>query len=77
MKVYKLSDDVISQIAKLVQVAILSGTDIVDHLRTARLTVNGELLELDDDYKDRFENNLAHMLEELQEAGVFDDAEDG
>ena len=33
MNQYNLSDEVITQIAKLVQLAILTGTDIVDNLR--------------------------------------------
>ena len=32
-----LTDDAIAGIAKLLQVAILTGTDIVDNLRTMRL----------------------------------------
>ena len=34
---YTLADSAIAQIAKLIQVAILTGTDIVDHLRTLRM----------------------------------------
>ena len=33
----KLSDDVIAHIARLLQMAILTGTDVVDHLRMVRL----------------------------------------
>jgi hypothetical protein len=63
-QVYKLSDPAIAQIAKLVQVAILTGTDVVDHLRTLTL-VNTDLgLALDADYEENFAANLNKMVEE-------------
>ena len=36
---HKLSDTAIAQIAQLVQLGILTGTDVTDHLRTLRLDV--------------------------------------
>ena len=42
-----LSDDVIAQLVKLLQLAILTGTDISDNLRTLRLVSDGDKLELD------------------------------
>ena len=38
----KLHDNTIAHIAKIIQMAILSGTDIVDHLRMARFTSDEE-----------------------------------
>ena len=66
----KFSDDVIGQVAKLVQVAILTGTDIVDHLRQVRLKTVGDTLYLGDDYVAQFEGNLESMLQELKDAGI-------
>ena len=37
---YKLDDSVIANIAKLIQIAILTGTDIVDNLRTLSLNID-------------------------------------
>ena len=51
---YSLSDDVIAHVAQLLQLAILTGTDIVDNLRMIRLTQLGEglsTLRLDPEYK--------------------------
>ena len=42
----RLSDTAISAIAQLVQVGMLTGTDIVDNLRTLRLESDGEFLNL-------------------------------
>jgi hypothetical protein len=65
---YRLSDETIGQIAKLLQVAIITGTDIVDNLRTIRLRVgDGEFLEPTPDYIENFERNLNRMIETLAE----------
>jgi len=64
--VYTLSDGSISQIAKLIQVAILTGTDIVDNLRTLRVISNGATLDPDPSYTESFENNLEALLEKAE-----------
>jgi len=66
--VYKLSDDTISMIAKKLQLAILTGTDIVDHLRLMELTKdNSGTLFPTDNYIDQFETGVQVMLERLQD----------
>jgi hypothetical protein len=73
---YRLSDDTIGQIAKLLQVAIITGTDIVDNLRTIRLKVGeGEQLEPTADYLENFERNLNKMIEALAEQTTSDQSE--
>jgi hypothetical protein len=67
MNSYKLSDEVISQVAKLIQLAILTGTDIVDNLRMLRLTGNDDVLELDTEYSKNFEENLNKMITEAKD----------
>ena len=37
-----LGDPTIAQVARLLQLAILSGTDVTDHLRTLRLVVDSD-----------------------------------
>ena len=66
-KELRLTDDVISQIAKLVQVAILSGTDVVDNFRQLRLRVVDDMIHLSEDYEEQFENNIQTMLGEIKE----------
>jgi len=72
---YKLSDSTIAQIAKLLQVALLTGTDIVDNLRTIRLHSDdgGEFLDPTPDYIENFEKNLAKMIENIAEATTQND----
>ena len=62
MESLKLSDNVISNIAKLVQIAILTGTDIVDNLRTLRLTLDGDSLEVHEDFEKNLQQNIDNML---------------
>lgn len=62
-----MTDNAISHIAKLVQVAILTGTDIVDNLRMAQfVTVDGQL-EVSPDYQETFNTNIERMLSEAAE----------
>lgn len=66
---YRLSDQTIGQIAKLLQIAIITGTDIVDNLRTVRLYNDdgGEFLDPTPDYLESFDKNLNKMIENLAE----------
>ena len=67
---YKLSDQTIGQIAKLLQIAIITGTDIVDNLRSIQLNVNdAEQLDPTQDYLENFEANLSRMIDNLAEQG--------
>ena len=66
---YKLSDETIASIAKLFQLAILTGTDIVDNLRTLRLEADGDSLSPTEEFTHNFEkgiNDLAQKALELQ-----------
>ena len=62
---YTMDDTTIGHVAQLLQLAILTGTDIIDHFRAARFTVNEEgTLTLDPDYAENFEENVQSMLRE-------------
>ena len=62
----KINDEVIAHIAKLVQLGILTGTDIIDHLRMIRLTEQEGELYLDEDYAKTAEENEKRMLIEAE-----------
>jgi hypothetical protein len=62
----KFSDQLISDIARTLQIAILSGTDIVDHLRTFEVENEEGLLELTEDSKERIEKEIESMLGRIQ-----------
>ena len=64
----RLSDEVISQIAKLLQLAILSGTDVVDHLRLMRVVNDeddGSSLVLSNEYRQISEDQIKSMLDQV------------
>ena len=59
----KLNDEVISHIAKILQMALLTGTDIVDHLRMVVLEAQDGELFLNEEYSSVVENNIQKMLD--------------
>jgi hypothetical protein len=66
MTSYKLHDGTIGLLAQLLQIALLTGTDIVDHFRTLQLIDDGSgKLIPDPAFQDQFEANLQRMLDEV------------
>jgi uncharacterized protein YbjQ (UPF0145 family) len=63
-KAYNLDDNVISEIARLLQVALLTGTDIIDNLRTIRVERVGDSVTLHENYIDSQTANIERMLSE-------------
>lgn len=66
---FNLDDKTIAQIAKCVQVAILTGTDVVDHLRQLQLSVDKDnyRITVADEYLSVFNSNIEKMLQEATE----------
>ena len=66
---YKLSDDCIAHIARALQMAILTGTDIVDNLRLIDLNIEegSNMLTIDDECKVNFEENIQRLIEKSEE----------
>ena len=68
MKTYKLSDSCIAQIVRLIQLGILTGTDVSDQLRTFEVAETTEgRLEPSPDFLENFENNLQRMSDAARE----------
>ena len=61
----KLHDISISHIAKIVQMAILTGTDIVDNLRSIVFDVDSDYLKINEEYEKSFDLNINKMLEDF------------
>ena len=60
----KLHDTTIGHVARLVQMAILTGTDVVDHLRMLTLKASEDnLLYVEDEYQKIFDDQVGKMLE--------------
>ena len=64
----KLDDKVIGHVAKVLQVAIITGTDVVDNLRSMELSLdeNSGKLTVDNDYLKSFDRNVNGMIEEIK-----------
>ena len=60
----KLNDEVIAHIAKILQMALITGTDIVDHLRMMTLDENVGILSLNQEYNENNEANIQRMIDE-------------
>lgn len=65
-KSFRLDDNVIAHIAKILQVSMLTGTDIIDHMRMIRLDQKDGTLVLQKEYSDVFDGSLDSMLENAQ-----------
>lgn len=69
MENLRLSDDSIGTIAKLLQIAILTGTDIVDNLRTVTFTVSDDKLVPTQQFLDSLNKSIEGMIQRQQEIG--------
>ena len=68
MKNLKLADESIGQIVQLLQMGILTGTDVSDQFRTLRLDVDdkGELVP-SQEFSEMFDENLRRLEEQAEE----------
>lgn len=65
-KTYRLDDEVVAEVARSLQRALLTGTDIVDHIRAIELNVargDGKIL-LSDEYLARTQANDNRLVDE-------------
>ena len=60
----KLNDEVIAHIAKLLQMALITGTDIVDNLRMIILDEKEGTLYLNEAYIENNDANIQKMIDE-------------
>jgi len=74
MTEYTFSDTTIAQIVQLIQLGMLTGTDVSDQLRTMRVVVSeneGKLVP-SPDFIETFSKNLEKMLEQAGQTVVED-----
>ena len=62
----KFSDELIADVARTLQIAILTGTDIVDHLRTFEVEDESGLIKLTKDSKERIEREIEEMAQRIE-----------
>ena len=68
MEKIRMNDDVIAHVARALQLAIISGTDIVDNLRMVDLCLIEGKLHIHPEYEDTFNSNLEEMVNNLPES---------
>lgn len=66
-EVLQFDDSVVGHVAKILQMALITGTDIIDHMRMIRLSEKDSKLFLEDDYQQTFDVSLDTMLKNAQE----------
>ena len=62
----KFSDELIADVARTLQIAILTGTDIVDHLRTFEVEDEGGYIKLTKTSKERIEREIKEMADRIE-----------
>ena len=62
-----LSDHAIVRIVDLLQLALLTGTDIIDNLRTLRLTVDGSKLTISEEENQAFIDAVRRLQDRAEE----------
>tara|TARA_R110002060_G_scaffold12679_1_gene18044 strand:+ start:742 stop:969 length:228 start_codon:yes stop_codon:yes gene_type:complete len=65
-----LGDPAIAEIARLLQLAILSGTDVTDHLRTFQLVVEDNIAYPHPDFVKKIEATISKMAQEAAQLSV-------
>ena len=63
----KLNDEVIAHIAKLLQIAIITGTDLTDNMRMIRLQESEGELYLESEYSKQSDDNIQTMINNIPE----------
>ena len=68
-KIYRLDDEVVAEVARSLQRALLTGTDIVDHIRAIELNVarGSNMIVLSSEYLERTQTNDQRMVDEAEE----------
>ena len=70
----QLHDTTIAQIVKLIQMALLTGTDIIDHFRMMQLKVEDDKVILDEEYLEVFNESINKMMSNIpQQENVIDE----
>jgi hypothetical protein len=66
--VFKLDDSVIAQIVRILQIGILTGTDVSDHMRELILepSAGGSSLVLTPEYVNKHQRDLDSMFSHLE-----------
>lgn len=65
--VYTLSNDLVATVAQLLQLAILTGTDLYDHLMTLQLVAVDDKLSVSPAYQDKLNAEVLRLTQQAEE----------
>lgn len=69
-----LHDKTIGHIAKLLQLAMITGTDIIDHLRMMKLDIGDDgLINIDKEYESNHDGSINDMIKKVNEKGTVNE----
>lgn len=63
---YTFSTELLATVAQLLQLAILTGTDLYDHLQTLQIVVRDGKIHVSDDYKNSLNGEIARLTEQAE-----------
>lgn len=65
-KTFNLSDNAISSLVQMLQLAIITGTDISDWFRMLQLEQDGNKLKLSEDYREVFNQQIEKLKDDAE-----------
>jgi len=69
-----LHDKTIAHVAKLVQLAMITGTDIIDHLRMMKLSLGEDgMVHIDEEYESNHNLSINDMISKVRQEGQADE----
>ena len=69
-----LHDKTIAHVAKLVQLAMITGTDIIDHLRMMKLSLGeDDMVHIDEEYESNHNLSINDMISKIRQEGQADE----
>lgn len=73
-KVFKLNDEFIVQLTRVLQLSMMTGTNIVDHMRQIRVEEKDETgsVVMTPEYLQYFDDNIKKMMEEVERLSAAD-----
>ena len=71
----RLSDNSIAQLVRVLQLAVLTQTDITDNMRLMRFVAEDDLIDIDSDYLETFEANLEKLAAEAERLQKLENAQ--
>lgn len=66
-KVFTFSDELVATVAQLLQLAILTGTDVYDHLRTVQVVEGDGSLVVSPAYREKLDAEILRLAQRAEQ----------